>query len=192
MAARQPPPKSPKTLAEIERINLYLRDNPTCHLGEASKITGLPYSRVRKWKSMGWIEHLTKKKARDKGLIPKNQAVTLTDGHQSNDSEPFKHFVGVVAPTTKMAPNPLNQEEMLSLGRDLKISDIRAIIKQHMLMSIHDSKSVNNYASALKSMSGVQDIELEESYFTERMVRVYCPKEDDAPEDVVEIDPIEY
>ena len=38
----------------------------------------------------------------------------------------------------------------------------------------------------------VQDVELEEIYEQEKIIRIYCPAEEPVPDHITEVEPIEY
>ena len=80
----------------------------------------------------------------------------------------------------------------LPAPENIKISSLRNQIKQRIMMNLRDSQAVSQYAAALKALAGVQDVELEEIYEQEKIIRIYCPAELPMPEEVVEVDPIEY
>ena len=66
------------------------------------------------------------------------------------------------------------------------------MIKNRIRASIGDAQSVSQYAAALKALAGVQDVELEEIYEQEKIIRIYCPEEEPVPKKIKEVDPIEY
>jgi hypothetical protein len=208
-------PKNAKVKEAVDRFNLYLADNPEASLANAAKIFDIPFPRIRKWKQYGWLDHIgnierkalgipnppkkplpsaSKRIAAGKVQIPEKVLERL----QAPPRTENKKVSGVVAPIPRdfLPKNnePLTQEEILDIGKNLKVSDLRSMIKYYMQASLADGKEVNQYASALKSMSGVQDIELEESFFNEKMITIYCPEEDAMPEacDIVEVERIEY
>ena len=200
-------PKCLKTRALIERLNIYLRDNPTCRFKDAAAILDIKPTRIRKWKEYGWINHITDFALRQKqqqeqlALLTNTQPVSAP-GRPPDPVKPArpsrsrKPQSGVVAPVypadaaTSYAPDSI--DGLIARGKDLKISELRALIKAHLMTQVHDAKAVSNYAAGLRALSGVQDVELEDIYETESMVRVYVPAEDLIPVDVLEVDPIEY
>lgn len=189
-------PKNAKTLAAIERMNIYLRDNPTCKLEDAGKVLDIKSCTVRKWKQYGWITHETKAVARRKA---QEQAPPLLAATQALASTKKKTPSGVVVPSSVVAAPaiagnqvPDSLEGLIAKGKDLKISEIRALVKAHLVAQVGDAKAVSNYAAGLKALSGVQDVELEDIYESENMIRIYVPAEDVPPPDILEVDPIEY
>ena len=192
------PPKCAKTLAAIERMNIYLRDNPTCRLEDAGRILNMKSCTVRKWKQRGWIKHETKAVARRKAkeqtppLLAATQALATqqTSTRRKPQSGVVVPSSGAVAVTGDCKPDSL--DNLIARGKDLKISEIRALVKSHLVAQVSDAKAVSNYAAGLKALSGVQDVELEDIYETENMIRIYVPAEDALPVDVLEGDPIEY
>lgn len=199
------PPKHAKTIAEIERLNIYLADNPTCNLEKAAKIMGISGSKIRKWKQFGWIKHLgardikkmLEEKAGKDGKPKRKPGRPRKHNKDAELPEELKETSSgvVAAPVESSASKPMENhtlEQLLELGKNLKVSELRAIIKQHILMQITDAKAVASYATALKQMAGVQDIELEDVYESSQMIRIYCPKEHDVKElSVLEVDKIE-
>lgn len=188
------PPKNPETRALIERLNIYLRDNPTCKLVDAAALLGVKGPRVRKWKQFGWIEHTTPFVARQQ------QAQAIAAGKQPLP-RPVKPKrvrtpVGVVAPPSESSedePEPDSIEALIKRGQGLKISEIRAMVKAYLMTQVHDAKAVSNYAAGLRALSGVQDVELEDIYESEQMMKIYVPEEDVIrKKDVLEVDKIEY
>jgi len=188
------PPKCPKTLALIERLNVYLRDNPTCRFKDAAKLLDIKPERIRKWKEFGWIDHITdfalRQQQKAQPVEPEKPAPRSNPGRRSKPS------LGVVAPSPQpMAAtdfNPDSFESIIARGRDLKISEIRSLVKANLVSQVADAKAVANYAAGLKALSGVQDVELEDIYESEQMVKIYVPSEDAALADVLEVAPIEY
>lgn len=196
-------PKGKKTRENVERVKLYLEDHPSCKLNHAAKILGLEAGTLRKWKERGYFEHINwyeglkqereEKKAEAIGQAQPVQGNQRKAGrpkkpHRSEDQEETSS--GVVA-------SPIMQnatlEELLEAGKSLKVSELRAIIKQRILVSIGDAKEVAAYAAALKQMATVQDVELEEVYEQAQLIRIYCPREDDPKElAILEVDPIDY
>lgn len=191
------PPKCPKTRSLIERLNIYLRDNPTCKLVDAGKLLGIKDTRIRKWKQFGWIEHQTPFEARQaiKEQRPPLLAATQALPTQQPSTK-RKPSVGVVALSSGAAATgdyqPDSLESLIAKGKDLKISEIRALVKSHLVAQVSDSKAVSNFAAGLRALSGVQDVELEDIYETENMIRIYVPAEDALPVDILEVDTIEY
>lgn len=186
------PPKKPETIAAIERMKIYLRDNPTCKLEDAAKILDIKSCTVRKWKQRGWIEHTTPFVARQQ------QAQAVAAGKQPLP-RPMKQKrvrtpVGVVAPPPESSEDePDSIEALIKRGQGLKISEIRAMIKAYLMTQVHDAKAVSNYAAGLRALSGVQDVELEDIYESEQMMTIYVPEEDVLrKKDVLEVDRIEY
>ena len=192
------PPKCPKTRSLIERLNIYLRDNPTCKLVDAGKLLGIKDTRIRKWKQFGWIEHQTPFEARQATKEQTPPLLAATQALATQQPSPRrKPSVGVVAPSSGAVAvtgdyQPDSLDSLIARGKDLKISEIRALVKSHLVAQVGDAKAVSNYAAGLKALSGVQDVELEDIYETENMIRIYVPAEDALPVDVLEVDPIEY
>lgn len=189
----------------LERLNIYLRDNPACSLKDAAEILGVKHTLVRKWKSVGWIKHITKAEAR-KQCLPLDKPEVI----KANITKPVKAprkiaprkpSSGEVVPSsddndnsmaaTPASNDPYDIDSLIAKGKDLKISQLRSLIKAHLMMSVSDSKSVSNYAAGLKALSGVQDVELEDIYENEQLMRIYVPVEDADPH-IVEVEPIEY
>lgn len=205
------PPKKAETRALIERLNIYLRDNPTCKLEDAARILNIQSTRVRKWKQFGWIEHQTEHQARraraeeaarllgtkppprPKGR-PKKQAPPAIEPSQQELPKQKQNITasGEVGPAS--SDDALSEIDLLiAKGQNLKISQLRSLIKSHLMANVHDSKAVSNYAAGLKALSGVQDVELEDIYEAEQLMRIYVPKEIAIKKaDVVEVDKIEY
>jgi hypothetical protein len=178
-----------------------LRDNPTCKLVDAAALLGVKGPRVRKWKQFGWIEHLTPSAAR---RLQAEEATEIMLGKQPDQTRKQspgrnrKPSSGAVGPAYKpMAATPVASppmsgdiDELIARGRDLKISEIRALVKANLVAQVHDAKAVSNFAAGLKALSGVQDVELEDIYESEQLIRIYVPEEiTDA--DVLEVDPLE-
>lgn len=196
-------PKRKETRDNIERMCLYLRDNPACKLNEAAKILNLKANTVRKWKERGYFDHTNwfdalREEREAKKVEVLNQPTQAQEKPRkagrpkkiprSEDQEETSSG-GVASPIMQNA----TLEELLEMGKNLKVSELRAIIKQRILVSIGDAKEVAAYAAALKQMATVQDVELEEVYERAQLIRIYCPKEDDPKElAILEVDPIDY
>ena len=205
-----PAPKVPKTRAMIERMNIYLRDNPTCKLEDAARILGVKSCTVRKWKSRGMIEHQTAAAARRAAAeaaiaAAANRPAPAPAKQTRQSGTTGKTSTGVVVPPSGLPSglstadnsegsgvDPNSIESLIARGKNLKISELRALIKAHLVSQVSDAKAVSNFAAGLRALSGVQDVELEDIYESEQMIRVYVPAEDDMPADVLEVDPIEY
>jgi hypothetical protein len=207
------PPKKAETRALIERLNIYLRDNPTCKLEDAARILNIQSTRVRKWKQFGWIEHQTEHQAkraraeeasrllgtkpppRPKGR-PKKQPPPTPEPAQQEQPKTKQNttVAGEVASSFGSSGDVISELDLLiAKGQNLKISQLRSLIKAHLMANVHDSKSVSNYAAGLKALSGVQDVELEDIYENEQLMKIYVPAEDSMRSiDVVEVDKIEY
>lgn len=190
-------PKNAKTQALIDRMKIYLRDNPTCKLEDAGKVLGVKSCTVRKWKQYGWIEHLTPAQARRKGLLPSGKPLPQQQAAPAQQQQTGKRqrSSGVVAlPSPAIAPAGADDiDSLIAKGKDLKVSQLRSLIKAHLMMSVSDSKAVSNYAAGLKALAGVQDVELEDIYENEQLIKIYVPQEDSLIlSDVVEVDQIEY
>lgn len=197
------PPKSPKTRALIERLNIYLRDNPTCRLEDAARLLGIKSCTVRKWKQFEWIEHQTAAAARRAAAeaaiaAAANRPAPAPAKQTRKPRTTGKPTLGVVVPSPVLsdsdnpAVDPDSIEGLIARGKELKISELRALIKAHLVSQVNDAKAVSNFAAGLRALSGVQDVELEDIYESEQMIRVYVPAEDAMPADILEVDPIEY
>lgn len=200
------PPKSPKTRALIERLNIYLRDNPTCRLEDAARLLGIKSCTVRKWKQFEWIEHQTAAAARRAAAeaaiaAAANKPAPAPAKQTRKPRTTGKPSSGVVVPSSGLSTSdnsegsgvdPDSIEGLIARGKELKISELRALIKAHLVSQVSDAKAVSNFAAGLRALSGVQDVELEDIYESEQMVRVYVPAEDAMPAEVLEVDPIEY
>lgn len=199
-----PAPKNPKTRALIERMNIYLRDNPTCKLEDAAKILNVKSCTVRKWKQVGWITHTRPHIARQQqqqviAAIQQPTPITQAPTARKTRNKTTNQSSGVVAPDIPQPaartyePDDNSMEALIARGRDLKISEIRALVKAHLVSQVRDAKAVSNFAAGLKALSGVQDVELEDIYETEQMIKIYVPAEDVVvADDVIEVEPIEY
>lgn len=104
-----------------------------------------------------------------------------------------KTLAGVVAPPVAAAvPYDNSLEALIERGKTLKISEIRALVKANLVAQVSDAKAVSNFAAGLRALSGVQDVELEDIYESEQMIRIYVPQESPMPKDVLEVEPVEY
>ena len=229
MTPERPRPKHPKTREKVDKVNNLLADNPTLTLKKIAELMGVQPVLIRKWKSLGWLDHITlaqarrdpdlideiapqavvnpvlekiraEKRARKKhepprprGRPPKYQPPPPKRPTYDDDDDSGNTVSGDVAMRAKgKAFSELSFEELLAMGKDLKMSELRALIKQHILKSLSDSKSVANYATALRQMANVQDVELDEVYEREQLFHVYVPKEDDPDKiNILEVDPID-
>ena len=194
------PPKSKLVIMDLQRIARYVADRPGCDLKEMAEILDLSYDVVRKWKGKGWFAHQTAYEIRN-GIPPKPTIELPRIGRKK-----IPNLSGAVAQPPAIAGNervytppvmPPQQEppepaEPLPAPENIKISSLRNQIKQRIMMHLGDSQAVSQYAAALKALAGVQDVELEEIYEQEKIIRIYCPAERPAPDEVVEVDPIEY
>ena len=194
------PPKSKLVIMDLQRIARYVADRPGCDLKEMAEILGLSYDVVRKWKGNGWFAHQTAYEIRN-GIPPKPTIELPRIGRKKTPN-----LSGAVAKSPAIAGNervytppvpPPQQEppesaEPLPAPENIKISSLRNQIKQRIMMNLRDSQAVSQYAAALKALAGVLDVELEEIYEQEKIIRIYCPAERSAPDEVVEVDPIEY
>jgi len=210
--------KNAKTQASIDRMRLYLRDNPTCNLRHASEVLGLSYHVVKKWKTRGYLGdmHMNAHEARalekqaklDQAAeflgveMPENPTKRTRTPKPAATPEPTKPArkqrqpSGEVASSSSAAPTTREMseiEQLIAKGKDLKISQIRSLVKSHLMLSVSDSKAVANYAAGLKALSGVQDVELEDIYENEQLIKIYVPKEDAASAlEIIEVAKIEY
>jgi hypothetical protein len=191
------PPKSKLVIMDLQRIARYVADRPGCDLKEMAEILDLSYDVVRKWKGKGWFAHQTAYEIRN-GIPPKPTIDLPRIGRKK-----IPNLSGAVAQPPAIAGNervytppvpPPQQEspEQPEVPENIKISSLRNQIKQRIMMNLRDSQAVSQYAAALKALAGVQDVELEEIYEQEKIIRIYCPAERPAPDEVVEVDPIEY
>lgn len=191
------PPKSKLVIMDLQRIARYVADRPGCDLKEMAEILDLSYDVVRKWKGKGWFAHQTAYEIRN-GIPPKPTIDLPRIGRKK-----IPNLSGAVAQPQTIAGNervytpqvpPPQQEspEQPEVPENIKISSLRNQIKQRIMMNLRDSQAVSQYAAALKALAGVQDVELEEIYEQEKIIRIYCPAERPAPDEVVEVDPIEY
>lgn len=190
------PPKSKLVIMDLQRIARYVADRPGCDLKEMAEILGLSYDVVRKWKGNGWFAHQTAYEIRN-GIPPKPTIELPRIGRKK-----IPNLSGAVAQSPAIAGNervytppvmpPQQEPPVPEVPENIKISSLRNQIKQRIMMHLGDSQAVSQYAAALKALAGVQDIELEEIYEQEKIIRIYCPAEKPAPDEVVEVDPIEY
>ena len=211
-----------KTIDQIERLKVYIRDNPTCSLKDAAIVLGVKHTLVRKWKSLGFFEHMTPAAARKAGITTQAEAkaaigrketaevyrkprpkpqprpqprpayrpppVLEPDDNSDNTTE---QPVGEVAPLSMAGMDEIDQ--LIAKGKDLKISQIRSLVKSHLMLNVHDPKAVANYAAGLKALSGVQDVELEDVYENEQLMKIYVPQEDAIKAlEIIEVEKIEY
>lgn len=193
------PPKSKLVIMDLQRIARYVADRPGCSLKEMAEILDLSYDVVKKWKGNGWFAHQTAYEIRN-GIPPKPTIELPRIGRKK-----IPNLSGAVAQPQTIAGNervytppvPPPQQESpeqpeQTPPENIKISSLRNQIKQRIMMNLRDSQAVSQYAAALKALAGVQDVELEEIYEQEKIIRIYCPAERPAPDEVVEVDPIEY
>jgi len=182
-------PKSAAIRAQVARCQKYLDSHPGCSLIEAAEILDVYYSTFRKWKMRGWITH---KKASELRNEPTMSAAFAQEALPAN-ARPAKKSK---TPSGAVASPPDSPEESIAgderAESSLKISALRNMIKNRIRMSIGDAQSVSQYAAALKALAGVQDVELEEIYEQEKIIRIYCPEEEPIPKKIKEVDPIEY
>lgn len=200
-----------KTIADLERMKLYLQQHPACSMKDAAKIIGVPHDRVRKWKSLGWLGdlHMTKSKAMRKGYVPApdgrlltpEEAEALSDAPKRRKKKKDGEAGAVVSSPDDPEPSetidPVEtvraQPVQVEPGSELKIATLRNKIKQKISQHMNDAKAVANYATALKTLSGVRDIEMEEIYESEKIIRIYVPEEHQIDEaDITEVGKIEY
>lgn len=178
----------------IDRVNLYLRDNPTCNLLDAAAVLGIKVDRIRKWKERGKITHITNAQARREGITTKAEAKAvrrMRDTAKPVAKKAHKQSSGEVAPSSAVVTDEV--DALIAKGREMKISNLRALIKSHLMLNVHDSKAVSNYAAGLKALSGVQDVELEDIYETEQLIKIYVPQEDAMTAlEAIEVEKIEY
>ncbi len=192
-------PKNAKTAALVERVNIYLRENPETTLEIAAKILDVKATRIRKWKQFGWlVEHRGhREKARQKRsareLASQAQGLPVRDelsqDTRKTSPRPVKgkeNLSGEVVPPA--SPKNESFEDLLERGKTMKTSELRAMIKGYMLVSLNDPKAISNYATALKSLAGVQDVELDDLYENEQMIQIYYPEERKAPKVMPETD----
>lgn len=211
-------PKSESIKLEVSRMNKYLAKNPTCSLKEASEILGFNYARVRKWKEKGWIDHVSgidivnhlgissettnkknklikeaRKVIENKNKEPEKSINTVLEkinpSINKEVSEPSKTKDNAVSSSLDAE----NIADLLEIGKKMSISEIRALIKQRLVAHIDDAKCVSNYAAALKAMAGVQDVELEDVYINENLIKIYVPEQKPMPklEEILEVEPFE-
>ena len=192
------PPKSKLVIMDLQRIARYVADRPGCDLKEMAEILDLSYDVVRKWKGKGWFAHQTAYEIRN-GIPPKPTIELPRIGRRK-----IPNLSGEVAQPQAIAGNervytppvPPAQHEPtepdLPPPENIKISSLRNQIKQRIMMNLRDSQAVSQYAAALKALAGVQDVELEEIYEQEKIIRIYCPAEEPVPDQITEVDPIEY
>lgn len=183
-------PKSATIRMQIVRVQKYLDAHPGCNLREAAEILDIYYSTFRKWKSNGWITH---KRAHE---IRKEQSMSQALATEAEPPAPARPAKKSKTPSGAVASPPDAPEESIAgderAESSLKISALRNMIKNRIRMSIGDAQSVSQYAAALKALAGVQDVELEEIYEQEKIIRIYCPEEEPVPKKIKEVDPIEY
>ena len=210
-------PKREVTKQKVERMRMFLEKHPTITMAEAAKILGFKAVTVRKWKENGWIEHIggreiaehlgIKSASRDYKLVQKVRKEIEQKGKkqpekqkssvlESIEPEKFTKVSKHSAPKEKPVSGALDAEkiqELLELGKNLSISEIRSLIKQRLVTHIDDAKSVSNYAASLKSMAGVQEVELEDVYINENLIQIYMPEEKPMPklEEIMEVDKFE-
>lgn len=196
------PPKSKLVIMDLQRIARYVADRPGCSLKEMAEILDISYDVVKKWKGNGWFFHQTAYEIRN-GIPPKPTIELPRIGRKKTPN-----LSGAVAQSPAIAGNervytptvPQQQQQQQeppeqpeqTPPENIKISSLRNQIKQRIMMNLRDSQAVSQYAAALKALAGVQDVELEEIYEQEKIIRIYCPAERTAPDEVVEVDPIEY
>ena len=200
MGSKTGVPKHKTTKDGVERMRLYLKANPTCNMREAAEILGVSYEAVRKWKQHGFFDHITPHEARKAGITPIQDLIAppkrkATKRQAIPQGQPIS---GAVAPfPPKMVENPFegrgNIDQPAADDEPLKISSIRNRIKARINRCLHDPQAVSQYAAALKSLAGVQDVELEEIYEQEKIIRIYCPAERKTDlKSVVQVEPIDY
>lgn len=195
------PPKSKLVIMDLQRIARYVADRPGCDLKEMAEILDLSYDVVRKWKGKGWFAHQTAYEIRN-GIPPKPTIELPRIGRRK-----IPNLSGEVAQPQAIAGNervyappvppqrqqePPEHEEIQAIPENIKISSLRNQIKQRIMMNLQDSQAVSQYAAALKALAGVQDVELEEIYEQEKIIRIYCPAEEPVPDQITEVEPIEY
>lgn len=192
------PPKSKLVIMDLQRIARYVADRPGCDLKEMAEILDLSYDVVRKWKGKGWFAHQTAYEIRN-GIPPKPTIELPRIGRRK-----IPNLSGEVAQPKAIAGNervytpPVPQAQHEPTEPDapppenIKISSLRSQIKQMIMMNLRDSQAVSQYAAALKALAGVQDVELEEIYEQEKIIRIYCPAEEPVPDHITEVEPIEY
>lgn len=209
-----------KTIDQIERIKVYIRDNPTCSLKDAAIVIGVKHTLVRKWKSLGFFEHMTPAAARKAGITTQAEAKAAISRKETaevyrkprpkpqprpqpayrppptiepddSSDNATEQPVGEVAPLSLAGMDEIDQ--LIAKGKDLKISQIRSLVKSHLMLNVHDPKAVANYATGLKALSGVQDVELEDVYENEQLMKIYVPQEDAIKAlEIIEVEKIEY
>lgn len=213
-----------KTIDQIERLKVYIRDNPTCSLKDAAIVLGVKHTLVRKWKSLGFFEHMTPAAARKAGITTQAEAKAAIGRRETaevyrkprpkpqpqprpqprpayrpppviepdeNSDNTTEQPVGEVAPLSMAGMDEIDQ--LIAKGKDLKISQIRSLVKSHLMLNVHDPKAVANYAAGLKALSGVQDVELEDVYENEQLMKIYVPQEDAIKAlEIIEVEKIEY
>jgi hypothetical protein len=211
-----------KTIDQIERLKVYIRDNPTCSLKDAAIVLGVKHTLVRKWKSLGFFEHMTPAAARKAGITTQAEAKAAIERRETaevyrkprpkpqprpqprpayrpqpvlepddNGDNTTEQPAGEVAPLSMAGMDEIDQ--LIAKGKDLKISQIRSLVKSHLMLNVHDPKAVANYAAGLKALSGVQDVELEDVYENEQLMKIYVPQEDAIKAlEIIEVEKIEY
>lgn len=199
------PPKSKEVKADLIRISRYVADHPGCNLREMAELLGIAYDCVKKWKSKGWFAHQTPKEIRE-GVPPKPTIDTPRIGRSPRGKIPgevvhrpyrvYKRPAIAGNERVYTPPVPPAQHEPTEPDvpppENIKISSLRNQIKQRIMMNLRDSQAVSQYAAALKALAGVQDVELEEIYEQEKIIRIYCPAEEPLPDQIAEVEPIEY
>lgn len=193
-------PKQPKSRllqADIKRISRYISQHPGCLLKDVAEILNIPYDTVRKWKSCGFFEHETAAQIRARGgqagpeTIPNPLSVMTTAERQRRQRQEDAPPIGEVASSS--TPAPASAVSIApAADENIKVSTLRNQIKHCIRRSLHDAQAVSQYAAALKALAGVQDVELEEIYEQEKIIRIYCPAEETIPDHIEEVEPIEY
>ena len=196
-------PKSKYIQADIKRIKRYVSLHPGCSLRDMAEILGIAYTSIRAWKTYGYYEHETAAEIRARGGQPGPDVIENPLSRKTHDElkreqkqkakNPLAGAVVLESPDVTTAEATAGNERVNTPpDENIKVSTLRNQIKHRIQMSLHDSQAVSQYAAALKALAGVQDVELEELYEQEKIIRIYCPAEEPVPDHITEVEPIEY
>lgn len=196
-------PKSKHIQADIKRIKRYVAQHPGCSLRDMAEVLGIAYTSIRAWKTYGYYEHETAFEIRARGGQPGPDVIENPLSRKNHDElkreqkqkakNPLAGAVVLESPdVTTIQAIAGDERASVSPDENIKVGTLRNQIKHRIQASLHDAQAVSQYAAALKALAGVQDVELEELYEQEKIIRIYCPAEKPSPDEVVEVDPIEY
>ena len=194
-------PKSKYIQADIKRIKRYVSLHPGCSLRDMAEVLGIAYTSIRAWKTYGYYEHETAAEIRARGGQPgpdviENPLSRKTHDELKREQKAKAPLAGAVVleshDVTTAEATAGNERVNTPPDENIKVSTLRNQIKHRIQMNLHDSQAVSQYAAALKALAGVQDVELEELYEQEKIIRIYCPAEEPSPDHITEVEPIEY